>query len=364
MSDSNQIRINELARELEIKAKVLIDYLPEIGVKEKKTHSSSIEVEHAVLVRKHFQHLPQQEAAAEAAKSAAAKAKPARPRTCARCGSAGGCSCETRCASARSRSSCCRDTPAVPARTAAAPADCASGCFWPSPQFPLRPAAAPPAPPAAATHPAHPQDRAVAPAAAPSAPVAHLRGATAGSGCVLHFRPRLPALQAHRARPDRLALRQRAKDIRRVRASRLQASLAPVRHRACVPALRPDRSDRRSTASRRVLHRDFRNVRAEDASEAQAPIGEPEARSHRRRRNSQSGTRKTALCAQAARDARPAADRKTIRRRRKKASSGAGTRRRGSRAHRARRTRRAGAARAARNHGYRRHHGSRAGRKA
>ena len=54
MVDSNQIRINELARELEIKAKVLIDYLPEIGVKEKKTHSSSIDVEHAELARKHF----------------------------------------------------------------------------------------------------------------------------------------------------------------------------------------------------------------------------------------------------------------------------------------------------------------------
>ncbi|MFZ0037132.1 MAG: translation initiation factor IF-2 [Candidatus Acidiferrales bacterium] len=82
MSDANQIRINELARELEIKAKVLIDYLPEIGVTEKKTHSSSIDVDHAVLVRKHFQQLANDEAAAEAekqAKAAAAKAKPARP---------------------------------------------------------------------------------------------------------------------------------------------------------------------------------------------------------------------------------------------------------------------------------------------
>jgi translation initiation factor IF-2 len=78
MSDINQIRINELARELEIKAKVLIEYLPEIGVTEKKTHSSSIDVEHAVLVRKHFQQIAEQEAAAEAAKSAP-KPKPARP---------------------------------------------------------------------------------------------------------------------------------------------------------------------------------------------------------------------------------------------------------------------------------------------
>ncbi|MGA9632754.1 MAG: translation initiation factor IF-2 N-terminal domain-containing protein, partial [Candidatus Acidiferrales bacterium] len=78
MSDANQIRINELARELEIKAKVLIDYLPEIGVTEKKTHSSSIDVEHAELARKHFQDLAAAEVAAEAAKTAA-KNKPARP---------------------------------------------------------------------------------------------------------------------------------------------------------------------------------------------------------------------------------------------------------------------------------------------
>ena len=78
MADANQIRINELARELEVKAKVLIDYLPEIGVTEKKTHSSSIDVEHAELARKHFQGLADAEAAAEAAKSAP-KPKIARP---------------------------------------------------------------------------------------------------------------------------------------------------------------------------------------------------------------------------------------------------------------------------------------------
>jgi translation initiation factor IF-2 len=54
MADPNQVRINELARELEIKAKVLIEYLPEVGVTEKKTHSSSIDNSHAELVRKHF----------------------------------------------------------------------------------------------------------------------------------------------------------------------------------------------------------------------------------------------------------------------------------------------------------------------
>ena len=79
MSDPNQIRINELARELEIKAKVLIDYLPEIGVTEKKTHSSSLDLDHAELVRKHFQALAEAEAAAEAEKQAKATAAKARP---------------------------------------------------------------------------------------------------------------------------------------------------------------------------------------------------------------------------------------------------------------------------------------------
>src|ERR1700693_1980876 len=79
MADSKQVRLNELARELEIKAKVLIDFLPTIGVKEKKTHSSSIDIEHAELARKHFLGLAAAEAAAEAAKTAAAKARTARP---------------------------------------------------------------------------------------------------------------------------------------------------------------------------------------------------------------------------------------------------------------------------------------------
>ncbi|HEV2298460.1 MAG TPA: translation initiation factor IF-2 [Candidatus Acidoferrales bacterium] len=80
MSDAGQIRINELARELEIKAKVLIEHLPELGIAEKKTHSSSLEHDQAERVRKHFRDLAAAEAAAEAeklAKTAAAKARPA-----------------------------------------------------------------------------------------------------------------------------------------------------------------------------------------------------------------------------------------------------------------------------------------------
>ena len=52
MIDANQVRINELARELEVKAKAIIDLLPGYGVTEKKTHSSSIPVDVAEKVRR------------------------------------------------------------------------------------------------------------------------------------------------------------------------------------------------------------------------------------------------------------------------------------------------------------------------
>src|ERR1700730_5082148 len=86
MTEAIQIRINELARELEVKAKAIIDYLPEAGVAEKKTHSSSIDVEAAERVRKHFHDAAEEEAAAEqkavaekAAKEAAASAARMKP---------------------------------------------------------------------------------------------------------------------------------------------------------------------------------------------------------------------------------------------------------------------------------------------
>ncbi|OLE56943.1 MAG: translation initiation factor IF-2 [Chloroflexi bacterium 13_1_20CM_2_59_7] len=50
----SKIRINDLARELEVKSKAILDVLPEIGVTEKKTHSSSLEEHEAVKVRAHF----------------------------------------------------------------------------------------------------------------------------------------------------------------------------------------------------------------------------------------------------------------------------------------------------------------------
>src|SRR6266403_86709 len=89
MTDANQVRSNELARELEVKAKAIIDLLPGYGVTEKKTHSSSIPADVAEKVRKKILGAAEEEAQAEAAakaekeaKDAAAKAarmKPAAP---------------------------------------------------------------------------------------------------------------------------------------------------------------------------------------------------------------------------------------------------------------------------------------------
>src|SRR5437870_13779204 len=67
MTDASQVRINELARELEVKAKAIIDVLPEVGLTEKKTHSSSVPVEIAEKVRQHFHSIAEAEASAEAA---------------------------------------------------------------------------------------------------------------------------------------------------------------------------------------------------------------------------------------------------------------------------------------------------------
>src|SRR5215469_8019970 len=48
----SKIRINELARELEVKPNVILDVLPELGFHEKKTHSSSLDDDVALAVRR------------------------------------------------------------------------------------------------------------------------------------------------------------------------------------------------------------------------------------------------------------------------------------------------------------------------
>lgn len=50
----SKVRINDLARELEVKSKAILDSLTNCGVTEKKTHSSSLEADEAERVRAHF----------------------------------------------------------------------------------------------------------------------------------------------------------------------------------------------------------------------------------------------------------------------------------------------------------------------
>ena len=63
-----KIRINELARELEVKAHEILDLLPELGVAEKKTHSSSIDEDTALKLRRHYgKEIPESEPEPESA---------------------------------------------------------------------------------------------------------------------------------------------------------------------------------------------------------------------------------------------------------------------------------------------------------
>src|SRR6201988_3081077 len=68
----SKVRINDLARELEVKSKAILDALPLVGVTEKKTHSSSLEEHEAEKVRAHIR------GSAEAQTSSARSARPLR----------------------------------------------------------------------------------------------------------------------------------------------------------------------------------------------------------------------------------------------------------------------------------------------
>ncbi|HEX6823069.1 MAG TPA: translation initiation factor IF-2 [Candidatus Sulfotelmatobacter sp.] len=68
----SKVRINDLARELEVKSKAILDALPLVGVTEKKTHSSSIEDHEAEKVRAHIR------GSSEAQSSSARSARPLR----------------------------------------------------------------------------------------------------------------------------------------------------------------------------------------------------------------------------------------------------------------------------------------------
>ncbi len=68
----SKVRINDLARELEVKSKAILDALPLVGVTEKKTHSSSLEEHEAEKVRAHIR------GSSEAQTSSARSARPLR----------------------------------------------------------------------------------------------------------------------------------------------------------------------------------------------------------------------------------------------------------------------------------------------
>jgi len=68
-----KIRINELARELEVKSQLVIEYVASLGIADKKSHSSALEDDLAEKVREHFRGEPK-----EAEPSPSAAPQPAR----------------------------------------------------------------------------------------------------------------------------------------------------------------------------------------------------------------------------------------------------------------------------------------------
>jgi translation initiation factor IF-2 len=70
----SKVRINDLARELEVKSRSILDALTAVGVTEPKTHSSSIEADEAEKVRT---YLNSKKAGGTAAAKPTVEAKPA-----------------------------------------------------------------------------------------------------------------------------------------------------------------------------------------------------------------------------------------------------------------------------------------------
>src|SRR6267378_1769249 len=171
MTDANQVRINELARELEVKAKAIIDLLPGYGVTEKKTHSSSIPADVAEKVRKNILGQAEEEAKAEFAAKAEKEATEAAAKA------------------ARMRPAA---PPAAPPQASAAPAVT-------KPAAPVAPIAKPAAP--AATVPAAAPAAPKAPATVPVAPAAAKPASARSSPAATPIRPASPAVQPSAARP-------------------------------------------------------------------------------------------------------------------------------------------------------------------
>jgi translation initiation factor IF-2 len=170
MTDANQVRINELARELEVKAKAIIDLLPGFGVAEKKTHSSSIPVDVAEKVRRTIQGQAEAESVAETAAAAEKQAKDAAARAARQKPAAPPVAAPAVPAAAAPPAAVPASTPAPAAAKPAAPA--ATPISAP-PQVPAPSAAAPvAAPPAPTPKPAPSTTPPAAPTQTSAAPVA------------------------------------------------------------------------------------------------------------------------------------------------------------------------------------------------
>src|SRR5579884_994515 len=155
----SKIRINELARELEVKPNVILDLLPELGVHDKKTHSSSLDDDVALAVRRRLGGNGSIAAAEKAGEEAKVEETTASPVSQA----------------APPAPAEVREQPAPPPPVAEAPGpapapakDTIESPSAPKPAFPLRPPlatghpqpvphAAPPAPPAPPAGPSAPQ---------------------------------------------------------------------------------------------------------------------------------------------------------------------------------------------------------------
>ncbi|HEY0757679.1 MAG TPA: translation initiation factor IF-2 [Acidisarcina sp.] len=72
----SKVRINDLARELEVKSRAILDSLDAVGVIEKKTHSSSLEADEAERVRLHFQRGSRSSSNSGSSSKAEAESKP------------------------------------------------------------------------------------------------------------------------------------------------------------------------------------------------------------------------------------------------------------------------------------------------
>ncbi len=166
-----KIRINELARELEVKAQEIIDRLPEFGVTERKTHSSSVDEDVAIKLRRAFGHgAPEEPAEPEVKEPAPDAGQPAPQRPEAPAPQA-----EPKADAAPEAEAKTQQPAARPAgepfdRIAARPAQPIRPPLAHSPQPPAAPAAQPQAPSPAPPAPAAPPPP--APAARPPMPPA------------------------------------------------------------------------------------------------------------------------------------------------------------------------------------------------